>query len=233
MPKNRTVLLSLSIVLTITAFANASVQAEEDDQTRIQALSPAAQALVAQGAMHLFGHREQAAADFSKAIQLEPRSALLYKLRGDAYKDCEEWPKALADFDSAIRLDPSYLAAYESRGKLRYEAKQYPSAILDLTKAVDFTSDNKSGPENMTKANLLECYLEQKQYAKVVELSTIALKHVPWASYYCCRAKAYLGLGENRKCVEDCDAGKKLDSGMVLLDEIRTEGMKRLASTHH
>ncbi len=166
MLRNRKPLLSLGIVLVITAIADSAAWAGEDDQARIAALSPAAQQLVAQGALHLFGHRDLAAEEFSKAIQLEPKSALLYKYRGDAYRDIEKLPQALSDYDTAIRLDPSYVDAYASRGKLRYSQNQYQYAIPDLTKAVNFASDNKSGPENMTKLNLLECYLEQNSTQK-------------------------------------------------------------------
>lgn len=222
------------IVLVLTAFAGSAAKASEADEARIQKLSPAAQALVAAGAMQLLGpNQAQAAAEFSKAIQLEPKCALLYRYRGEAYEGARNFPQALADYDTAIRLDPSYMEAYAARGGLRFSQDQFEFAIPDLLKSTDFSSDKKYGFNTTTNLKLLDCYLQEKQYAKVVELSTLALKQIPWASYYRCRASAYLGLGENRKCVEDCDVGIKLDAGMVQLNEIRAEGMKRLASTHH
>ncbi len=71
------------ILLTTSGFSSAGAQ---DDETRIKALSPAAQALVLQASTLLLGGKLAEAADaFSKAIQLEPKSSFLYTNRADAF----------------------------------------------------------------------------------------------------------------------------------------------------
>ena len=49
---------------------------------------------------------DQAIADFTKAIRLDPRFVVAFTNRGDAWKAKKNYDKAIADFNEAIRLDP-------------------------------------------------------------------------------------------------------------------------------
>ncbi len=188
--------------------------------------SPAAQAVALQGSMcNLKGNYEEAVANYSKAIQIDPKCAQLYKYRADSNRNAKKWDLALADYDKAISLAPSLLDAYSGRGEIKYRLKNYQSAIPDFEKAIDFKSDELDG---VTSLYLLECYMQLKQYAKVVEATSTAINKKPWASFYVSRATAYLGLGENRKAISDCDLARKLDSELRGIGPIRAEAMKRL-----
>ena len=62
------------------------------------------------------GDLEQAIADFSRAIELEPENATAYRGRGVAYNESGDPDQALADFERAIELQPDEATTYYSRG---------------------------------------------------------------------------------------------------------------------
>ena len=62
------------------------------------------------------GGYDEAIAEFSKAIELEPEYVVAYSNRGYAYGLKGEWDIAIADFDKAIELAPDYVLAYNNRG---------------------------------------------------------------------------------------------------------------------
>src|SRR5687767_14755556 len=51
---------------------------------------------------------EQAAADFSGAIELEPENAEFYFYRGRCFYKSRSIEKAIWDFNAAIKLEPDY-----------------------------------------------------------------------------------------------------------------------------
>ncbi len=55
-------------------------------------------------------HRK-AIEDYSKAIQLDPKSAIIYNNRGAAYYELGEYHKAIEDYDKALELDPEHTLA--------------------------------------------------------------------------------------------------------------------------
>ena len=73
--------------------------------------------LLNQGIKH-FDKRQydKAISDFTKAIELNPKSAEAYYRRGIAYVDKANVDKALSDLNKAIELNPEYPEAYCGRG---------------------------------------------------------------------------------------------------------------------
>ena len=59
---------------------------------------------------------QQAIADFTKAISLDPRGALTYRNRGLAYHDLGQLNQAIEDYTVAIRLDPSVFEGPSNAG---------------------------------------------------------------------------------------------------------------------
>jgi tetratricopeptide (TPR) repeat protein len=82
---------------------------------------------------------EEAIADFTQAIRLDPQFAHAYVRRGVAYGNT---PEALADFTEAIRLDPEYIQAYYNRGFLRAAVGDYPGAIADFRRVLQLRPDH-------------------------------------------------------------------------------------------
>jgi tetratricopeptide (TPR) repeat protein len=63
----------------------------------------------------LKGENERAIADFSKALDLDPRLAKAHYNRAAVYRTKSEIDPAIADYSKAIEIDPQYSNAYFSR----------------------------------------------------------------------------------------------------------------------
>ena len=80
---------------------------------------------------------DKAIADFTKAIELNPRDDVLYHNRGNAWYRKGNYDKAIANYTKAIELNPKDDDYYNMRGIAWYEKKNYDKAIADFTKAID------------------------------------------------------------------------------------------------
>jgi tetratricopeptide (TPR) repeat protein len=67
---------------------------------------------------------------FDEATRLDPKRALSYLVRGNAYDRRREYDRAIADYDEAIRLDPKYAMAYINRGNA-YDWRQLEFPVDD------------------------------------------------------------------------------------------------------
>ena len=84
---------------------------------------------------------EEAIAEYSKAINLDPNYAKAYNNRGSAYSYLGDLRHAIVDYDKAIALDPEKPQPYANRG-LAYSALGDPDqAIADLQRALSLASD--------------------------------------------------------------------------------------------
>jgi tetratricopeptide (TPR) repeat protein len=100
------------------------------------------------------GDNDRAIADFTQAIQLDPKNADAYVKRGFGYSKKGDNDRAIADFTHAIQLDPKNADAYEGRGNgyLINAAKEKDStgrtlgdndrAIADYTKVIQLDPKN-------------------------------------------------------------------------------------------
>ena len=79
---------------------------------------------------------DQAIAEFSEAIRLQPDYALAYSNRGVAKSRQGRYDAAIADYNQALRLIPNYALAYCNRGFAWYWKGQYDLAIADFNQAV-------------------------------------------------------------------------------------------------
>jgi len=79
---------------------------------------------------------DRAIADFTQAIQLNPKYAVAYNDRGLAYDKKGDTDRAIADYTKAIQLDPKYAVAYNNRGNAYYTKGDTDRAIADFTEAI-------------------------------------------------------------------------------------------------
>jgi len=77
-----------------------------------------------------------AVADFSKAIELDPKNPLAYSARGNAKINTGELDEAIADHSKAIELDPTRRAPYINRGVAKIDKGDLEGAIADYSKAI-------------------------------------------------------------------------------------------------
>lgn len=106
------------------------------------------------------GDLDQAIADYSKAIQLNPKFAAAYHNRGRAYRAKGDLDQAIADFTEAIRLNPKDTAAYLNRGNVYVDDKgNFDRAITDYDEVIrlnpkDAIAYNNRGLAYWRKGNI-------------------------------------------------------------------------------
>jgi tetratricopeptide (TPR) repeat protein len=101
------------------------------------------------------GKYDEAIAEFTKDVALDPQDADAYNNRGIAYlarlsservgqKDLKkivaDFDSANADFNKAIKLKPDFAAAYYNRGLTNIA--QYEKAIVDFSRTIALKPDN-------------------------------------------------------------------------------------------
>jgi WD40 repeat protein len=79
---------------------------------------------------------EQALADLTAAVRLDPRSATARELRGTWYLWDGQPGPALQDFDEAIRLDQGCVQAYFLRGRVHASRQDHGRAVADFSEAI-------------------------------------------------------------------------------------------------
>jgi len=85
------------------------------------------------------GNCDQAIADLTQAIKLDPNNATAYFSRGLAYDripNDDNRNKAIADYTQAISLDLNDAKVYKYRGYVYYYNRDYDSAIADFTRFI-------------------------------------------------------------------------------------------------
>ena len=84
---------------------------------------------------------EEAIADCTEAIRLDPDVPQIYLERGDARAGLGSHEEAIEDYDRAIRLDPDDAAAYFGRSEAKAELGRYDEAIEDFDRGVRLEPD--------------------------------------------------------------------------------------------
>lgn len=99
------------------------------------------------------GKHRSAIADYSSAIELNPRWFAPYHNRGAGYRAIGQPRKALADFNRAIRLAPKSADAYIARGVVYHlDLGQRKRAIADYTRVLKLDPKNGSALINRGRA---------------------------------------------------------------------------------
>ena len=87
---------------------------------------------------------EEAIADCTETIRLDPGNPGLYLERAEARSRLECYEEAIADYDRAIDLDPDSTAAYLGRCHAKSELGRHEEAIEDYDHAVHLDPDSAS-----------------------------------------------------------------------------------------
>ncbi len=119
------------------------------------------------------GNYKQAVDNLTQVIKLEPKNALAYNRRGDAFYRLGDYQKSQADSSQAIALNPQDANAYYDRGFSAYELGKYKEAIADCTQAIKLDSKNAYAYYGRGLANT---QLEQYKQAIADFSKAIALK---------------------------------------------------------
>lgn len=107
--------------------------------------NPSSQSYYERGAANVsLGQDQQAIADFSKAIELDPENLPALNDRGTSYRRLGQSPQAKADFDRMIAKGVKHPAAYTNRGLTWLDLGNTEQAMVDLHAALEL--DPKFAP---------------------------------------------------------------------------------------
>lgn len=107
---------------------------------------------------------EEAEADISEAIRLEPKEADLYVNRAFLRYNRDDYFGAMADYDYAVQVDPLNSAAVYNRALLRMESRDNDRAIRDFSRVLELDPEDYRALYNRA---LL--YSDTRNYAKALE----------------------------------------------------------------
>ena len=83
-------------------------------------------------------------ADYSKAIELNPKSTLAFSFRGELKFKLQDFRGAIADYGKVIELDPKDVSTYIDRGSAKHNLRRYIESIEDFDKAIAIDPYNGS-----------------------------------------------------------------------------------------
>lgn len=86
------------------------------------------------------GKYEEAVADYTRAISLDPSNANAFHNRGSSFDKMGRLSEAVEDFTKAIELDPRNASSYNSRGLARDKLGARNEALADFTTAIGLDS---------------------------------------------------------------------------------------------
>lgn len=90
-----------------------------------------------QARFHSFrGQYEEAIADYTEAIRLDPENPSAYYGRGNAYAELGDYEEAVGDYTESIRLDPDQPGVYVNRGLVLSYQGRYEEAVADYREAL-------------------------------------------------------------------------------------------------
>lgn len=111
-------------------------------------------AFLLQGRIHLFGQKayEQAVADFTRALELDPNSSETLNLRGIALGNGGDHDRAVKDFTVAIERSPKNAIYLTNRGFTLMKQEKYEDAVQDFTAAIEANPNHIFAYEQRAKA---------------------------------------------------------------------------------
>ena len=180
--------------------SNLAIVDEAETIPFVQPIARSAFRFFAAGLAHSnLEQREQALADFSEAIRLDPEYASAYYNRGITYDDLGQYEQALADYTEAIRLNPKYATAYHNRGYTHDNLGQYEQALADYTEAIRLNPDD---PDPYNNRGITHRKLGQYEQALADYTEAIRL-NPEYASAYHNRGNTYDDLGQYEQALAD------------------------------
>jgi tetratricopeptide (TPR) repeat protein len=170
------------------------------------------------------GDGAQAAAQFTKALEVDPDWVEAYVNRGQAYVFQGDWDKAIKDFDQALNLDPETFEALYNRGRVYTKMGQPGKAIADYTTALKLKKNDWQIYYNRGNA-----YLDAEKYPDALKDFNQALKLDPKnPGIIHNRGLAELALGQADKALEDFGQALTIDPKFALAQYNRGRALEKL-----
>jgi tetratricopeptide (TPR) repeat protein len=142
---------------------------------------------------------DQAIADYTKALEINPKYVYAYNNRGVTYDDKGNYDQAIADYTKALKINPKYVYAYYNRGIAYSNKGNYDQAIADYTKALKINPKYVEAYYNRGIA-----YSNKGNYDQAIADYNKALKANPKYVYaYNNRGVAYSNKGNYDQAIAD------------------------------
>lgn len=116
---------------------------------------------------------DSALADFNLAIKEDPKFALAFISRADAYLCMADDDKALSDLEEALSLDPKQPRAYFLRARYYKHKNKNELALKDFNTAISLDAsflDKEYGPELQSEKDLRDHFARSLKLGKKKEL---------------------------------------------------------------
>jgi tetratricopeptide (TPR) repeat protein len=156
---------------------------------------------------HMLGDHEEALADYTEAIHIDPDYAYAYYSRGVVYDSLADYKKALVDYAEAIRINPDYAYAYNNRGLVYYNLREYEKALADYNKAIRINPDYTYAYNNRGLV-----YYSLREYEKALDDYAEAIRIYPEYAYaYNNRGNTYYDLKDYKKALADYTEAIRID----------------------
>jgi tetratricopeptide (TPR) repeat protein len=156
---------------------------------------------------YLKGFYDNAVADFTEAIQRNPKYAVAYHNRGRAWHKKGDYDRAILDFREALRLDPKNAIAFTDRGTSLFAKAEPDLAINDFNQAIRLNS--QYGPAYLGRANASAA---KKNIDSAIADLNQAISLMPTQpTPYNNRASLWIVKGEFERAIADYDKAIALD----------------------
>ncbi|MBI4929136.1 MAG: tetratricopeptide repeat protein [Bacteroidetes bacterium] len=158
---------------------------------------------------------------WSDVLKKYDDSYVAFYNRGVAYKDLNEYKKAIIDFNKSIEMRPEYDRAYTNRGAIRVILGDYNGAIEDFNQTIKHNPHDTTALFNRgnAKAYIRDFKGAIEDYNKTIEYGKIDFEAINWRG----KAKFYSGDFQNaikdfNSCIVmgDTSADVRFNRGSVL-----------------
>jgi lipoprotein NlpI len=98
----------------------------------------------AQGALDQ-GDKDKAIELATRAVELDPKDASSYLLRGAIHGSMNKHVDAVADLDRCVELDPKFADAYQLRGSEQFKRSRFAESVADFDKYLELRPGARAG----------------------------------------------------------------------------------------
>ncbi len=123
---------------------------------------------------------KDAAEDFSKVLEADPKHKAALERRAAVYFALKEYERCIADHTQILALDPQNLASLFGRGYLYSKANEWEKSLADLNAYIAIRDDNRAAWQNRAVA-----HSKLKMYEHAADDYTRAIELAPdnWGNY--------------------------------------------------
>lgn len=96
---------------------------------------------------------EQAVAEFSKAIQIDPKNHVYYSNRSACFAEMKKWKEALEDGEACVKANPRFAKGYSRKGLALFNMGKYKEAKDVYTEGLNVEPNNEQLKEGLEECN--------------------------------------------------------------------------------